>query len=124
MRGLHAARHDRTKLGARRAAGVPFARQTKRIDLQHRLQILLLSFQGCALSRRASIGCPTETLETYIRQLLESHRTPEVIVAWQGGEPSLMKLDFFERAVELVEKYRGPGRTRAAHVPDQRHSPR
>ncbi len=49
-----------------------------------------------------------ETLETYIRQLLESHRTPEVIVAWQGGEPTLMKLDFFERAVELVEKHRKP----------------
>lgn len=50
-----------------------------------------------------------ETLEVYIRQLLESHRTPEVVVAWQGGEPTLMKLEFFERAVELVEKYRRPG---------------
>ena len=49
------------------------------------------------------------TLEAYISQLLESHRTPEVIVAWQGGEPTLMKLDFFRRAVELVEKYRRPG---------------
>ena len=25
------------------------------------------------------------TLEAYIRQLLESHRTPQVTVAWQGG---------------------------------------
>jgi len=48
------------------------------------------------------------TLEAYIRQLLESHRTPEVIVAWQGGEPTLMRLDFFRRAVEVVEKYRRP----------------
>ena len=45
----------------------------------------------------------------YIRQLLESHRTPEVTVAWQGGEPTLMRLEFFSRAVELVEKYRQPG---------------
>jgi uncharacterized protein len=52
-----------------------------------------------------------ETLESYIRQLLESHRKPEVTVAWQGGEPTLMKLEFFERAVELVEKYRKPGQT-------------
>ncbi|MGB6304512.1 MAG: radical SAM protein, partial [Acidobacteriaceae bacterium] len=50
-----------------------------------------------------------ETLETYIRQLLESHRTPEVTVAWQGGEPTLMKLEFFRHSVELVEKYRRPG---------------
>lgn len=51
------------------------------------------------------------TLETYIRQLLESHTTPEVTVAWQGGEPTLMKLDFFRRSVELVEKYRRPDQT-------------
>src|SRR5713226_2690690 len=49
------------------------------------------------------------TLDVYIRQLLESHRTPTVTVAWQGGEPTLMKLAFFKRAVELVEKYRRPG---------------
>jgi uncharacterized protein len=48
------------------------------------------------------------TLETYIRQLLESHRTPTVTVAWQGGEPTLMRLEFFRRSVELVEKYRRP----------------
>ena len=51
------------------------------------------------------------TLETYISQLLESHRVPEVTVAWQGGEPTLMKVEFFKRAVELVEKYRKPGQT-------------
>ncbi len=48
------------------------------------------------------------TLEAYIRQLLESHRVPQVTVAWQGGEPTLMKLEFFRHAVELVEKYRRP----------------
>jgi uncharacterized protein len=50
-----------------------------------------------------------DLLETYIRQLLESHRTPTVTVAWQGGEPTMMGLDFFRRSVELVEKHRRPG---------------
>jgi len=50
-----------------------------------------------------------ELLELYIRQLLESHRTPEVTIAWQGGEPTLMGLDFFERSVELVQQYKKPG---------------
>jgi len=50
-----------------------------------------------------------EMLKTYIRQLLESHRTPDVMVAWQGGEPTMMGLDFFRRSVELVDKYRKPG---------------
>jgi uncharacterized protein len=49
------------------------------------------------------------TLETYIRQLLESHRTPQVTVAWQGGEPTLMGLEFFKRSVALVEQHRRPG---------------
>lgn len=49
------------------------------------------------------------TLEAYIRQLLESHQTPHVTVAWQGGEPTLMKPDFFRRAVALVEQHRRPG---------------
>lgn len=49
------------------------------------------------------------TLEAYIRQLLESHRTPEVTVAWQGGEPTLMRVEFFRKAVELVAKHKRPG---------------
>jgi uncharacterized protein len=31
-----------------------------------------------------------------------------VTVAWQGGEPTLMGLDFFKRSVEYVEKYKRP----------------
>jgi uncharacterized protein len=50
-----------------------------------------------------------ETLEAYIEQLIEAHTTPEVTVAWQGGEPTMMGLDFFRRAVELAEKHRKPG---------------
>src|SRR6185436_239287 len=49
------------------------------------------------------------TLEVYIRQLMESHRAPIVTVAWQGGEPTLMKPPFFRRSVELVDQYRRPG---------------
>ncbi|HCB49176.1 MAG TPA: anaerobic sulfatase maturase, partial [Chloroflexi bacterium] len=56
-----------------------------------------------------------ELLETYIRQLLESHRIPEVTIAWQGGEPTLMGLDFFKRSVELAEKYKKPGQ-RISHT--------
>ncbi len=50
-----------------------------------------------------------DLLETYIKQLLESQRAPEVNIAWQGGEPTLMGLDFFKRTVELAEKYKKPG---------------
>src|SRR2546421_9245956 len=47
-----------------------------------------------------------ELLETYIRQLIEAHATePTVEVAWQGGEPTLLGLDFFRRSVGLVDQY-------------------
>ena len=52
-----------------------------------------------------------ETLEQYIRQLIESHQVDQVTVAWQGGEPTLMGLDFYRKAMDLAEKYRRPGMT-------------
>ena len=48
-----------------------------------------------------------EVQEAYIRQYIEAQPTPEVTFAWQGGEPLLMGLDFFRRAVELQAKYAG-----------------
>jgi uncharacterized protein len=51
-----------------------------------------------------------EIHESYIRQLLQAHvGAPEVVVAWQGGEPTMMGLDFFRRSIELERKYAAPG---------------
>jgi len=48
--------------------------------------------------------------ETYIRQLLATHaRAPEVVVSWQGGEPTMMGIDFFRRSVELERACARPG---------------
>ena len=52
-----------------------------------------------------------ETLETYIRQVIESQRAPEVTISWQGGEPTLMGLDFFKQAMDYVTHYTRPGVT-------------
>jgi uncharacterized protein len=52
-----------------------------------------------------------ELLETYTRQYIEAQHSTEVTFAWQGGEPTLMGVDFFRRAVELQAKYRRPGMT-------------
>jgi uncharacterized protein len=50
-----------------------------------------------------------DVLERYVAQLLESQLAPDVTIAWQGGEPTLMGVDFFRRAVELAEEHRRPG---------------
>jgi uncharacterized protein len=52
---------------------------------------------------------PDEVLEAYIQQILASQQVPEVTIAWQGGEPTLMGLDFFKRSVELAGRYKRPG---------------
>ena len=50
-----------------------------------------------------------ELLEEFTRQYIEAQQVPEVVFAWQGGEPTLMGLDFYRRAVELQARYRRPG---------------
>lgn len=50
-----------------------------------------------------------ELLDLYIKQLIESQPGPEIAVSWQGGEPTLMGLDFFRRAMQAVERHRRPG---------------
>ena len=52
-----------------------------------------------------------DVLRSYIRQVIESQLTPEVTIAWQGGEPTLMGVDFFRRAVAYAEECAGSGRT-------------
>jgi uncharacterized protein len=52
-----------------------------------------------------------EVLETYIRQLIDSQRSNQVTVAWQGGEPTLMGVDFYRRSIELQKQYARPGMT-------------
>jgi uncharacterized protein len=39
-----------------------------------------------------------EVMEAYIAQTAQAQRVPQVTLAWQGGEPTLMGLDFFRRA--------------------------
>lgn len=48
-----------------------------------------------------------ELLETYIRQYIDANEVPNVTFTWQGGEPTLMGLDFFKHIIVLQKKYAG-----------------
>lgn len=53
-----------------------------------------------------------EVLERYVDQLIAAHAgQPEVAMAWQGGEPTLMGLDFFRRAAALARERLEPGQS-------------
>jgi len=46
-----------------------------------------------------------DVLENYIRQYIDSQLGDFVAFAWQGGEPTLLGVAFFEKAVKLQQKY-------------------
>ena len=52
-----------------------------------------------------------ECLESYIRQYIDAQPkgTPEITFAWQGGEPTLLGIEFFQRCVELQNSAARPG---------------
>src|ERR1035437_141546 len=46
-----------------------------------------------------------EVLDGYIRQYIEAQDAPVVNFAWQGGEPTLLGVEYFRRVVALEKQY-------------------
>jgi uncharacterized protein len=46
-----------------------------------------------------------DVLESYVRQYIEAQAADTISFAWQGGEPTLLGVDYFRRVVELQAKY-------------------
>ena len=44
-------------------------------------------------------------LEEFIRQNIEAQTQPEILFTWHGGEPILLPLIYYARALELQQKY-------------------
>lgn len=49
-----------------------------------------------------------ETLDLYVQQYLAAQKGPQVTFAFQGGEPTLIGLPYFEELVEKVQQYKLP----------------
>lgn len=56
-----------------------------------------------------------ETLEVYIKQQILAQDVSEVVIAWQGGEPTLLGLDFYKKAVEIANQ-NNPNNKRIIHT--------
>ena len=50
-----------------------------------------------------------EVLENYIRQYIEGVTANEIVFSWQGGEPTMLGLDYFKKIAEFEKKYSKPG---------------
>lgn len=46
-----------------------------------------------------------EVLEHFVRQYLESQVNREVLFTWHGGEPTLLPIAFYEKAMRLQQQY-------------------
>ena len=64
-----------------------------------------------ALYPEGSTRMSPSTLEAYIGQLIDAQPDGEVNVAWQGGEPTLIGVEFFRRALTLAEASKRPNQT-------------
>jgi uncharacterized protein len=51
-----------------------------------------------------------QVLERYICDYIRSNDSPEIEFTWQGGEPTLLGLDFFRKVVALQKKHRPNGK--------------
>jgi hypothetical protein len=60
-------------------------------------------------------------LEQHIRQYLEANTGDEVVFSWQGGEPTVLGLPFFERVVQLQQRWRQARPAHRERSADQRH---
>ena len=50
-----------------------------------------------------------EVLDRFVRDYIQSVTADEVVFSWQGGEPTLLGLEFFEKVVALQKKHAKPG---------------
>jgi uncharacterized protein len=46
-----------------------------------------------------------DVLDRFIRQYIEAQQSPVIHFAWQGGEPTLLGVEYFKRVVELQQRY-------------------
>jgi len=50
-----------------------------------------------------------ETLEVFIREYIQGINANEVVFTWQGGESTLLGLEFFRKILDFQRKYSKPG---------------
>jgi serine-type anaerobic sulfatase-maturating enzyme len=64
-----------------------------------------------ALYPGSQFRMPDAVVDAYIRQVIDGANGKEVFISWQGGEPTLMGIPFFQRMVAVADELRPPALT-------------
>ncbi|MDR3362605.1 MAG: anaerobic sulfatase maturase [Desulfovibrio sp.] len=67
--------------------------------------------KGKLFGQPASPRMADGVLEAFTRQYIESNEHDSIVFSWQGGEPTLLGLEFFEKALRFQKQYAAPGKT-------------
>jgi len=60
---------------------------------------------------KASTRMDNRVLREFTRQYIQTQNGHEILFSWQGGEPTLMGIDFFRQALSCQEAFKRPGQT-------------
>jgi uncharacterized protein len=63
------------------------------------------------LGNSGVVPIPEDVLERYVRSYIESNDAVEIVFDWQGGEPTLLGLDFFRKVVEFQNRHCPPSKS-------------
>ncbi|GDX04454.1 anaerobic sulfatase maturase [Buttiauxella sp. A111] len=63
--------------------------------------------QGTLKPKKAARHMDDATLEAYVRQYIDANPGQDIEFTWQGGEPTLAGIAFYEKALQLQKKYAG-----------------
>jgi uncharacterized protein len=61
------------------------------------------------LQQEAHCNMSDEVLENFIRQYIDGQDGEQIVFSWQGGEPTLMGLEFFHKVVKFQKMNQKPG---------------
>jgi uncharacterized protein len=85
-----------------------FAARVPRDGETHRVHFNLDGTYCYYLHKKDLLGSTSKFCISDIRQYIEGQDRSEVVFSWQGGESTLLGLDFFRKVVELEQKYKKP----------------
>lgn len=91
-----------------RARRLPFSLITKPTGAACNLDCSYCFFLSKEVLWGGSQRMSADTLDGFVRSYLDAQPDGEVVIGWQGGEPTMRGLGFFREAVRLSELYRRP----------------